>query len=131
MANRISTNDQVVVIAGKDKGKRGRVLRLTKDRERAVVEGLNIVVRHRKANPQEPARGGRTEMEAPIHVSNLMPWSDKDDKGVRVRFEMDGDEKVRVSCASGEKIVAAAAPVEKAAKADKKSDDADEEKGED
>ena len=128
MANRISTNDQVVVIAGKDKGKRGRVLRLTKDRERAVVEGVNIVVRHRKANPQDPARGGRTEMEAPIHVSNLMPWSDKDGKGVRVRFEMDGDSKVRVSAASGEKIVAASAPV---AEKDKSDKDNDEEKGED
>ena len=127
MAHRIRTDDQVVVIAGKDKGKRGRVLRLTKDRERAVVEGVNIVVRHRKANPQEPAKGGRTEMEAPVHVSNLMPWSDKDGKGVRVRFDMDGDTKVRVSAASGEKIVAGAAPVEKASKADK---DESEDKGE-
>lgn len=125
--------------AGKDKGKRGRVLRVTKDRERAVVEGINVVVRHRKANPQDPARGGRSEMEAPIHVSNLMPWSDKDGKGVRVRFEMDGEEKIRVSAASGEKIVAGAAPAaDKAEKSDKSKDkaageepDGDEEKGDD
>lgn len=130
MAQRITTNDQVVVIAGKDKGKRGRVLRLTKDRQRAVVEGINMSVRHRKANPQEPARGGRTEVEAPIHISNLMPWSDKDAKGVRVRFETDGQNKVRLSAASGEQIVAGAAPAEKADKS-KKADDSDEEKGDD
>ena len=131
MAQRITTNDQVVVIAGKDKGKRGRVLRLTKDRQRAVVEGINMSVRHRKANPQEPARGGRTEVEASIHISNLMPWSDKDGKGVRVRFEAEGKDKVRLSAASGEKIVAGAAPAEKADKSKKKADDSDEEKGDD
>ena len=66
------------------------------------------MVRHRRANPQNPQMGGRVETEAPIHISNVMPWSDAEGKGVRVRFEEAKDGKQRVSAASGKAISAAA-----------------------
>ncbi len=111
MAQRIKRGDIVVVIAGKDKGKRGRVVSMGRDADRIVVEGVNKVTRHLKRNPQNPSEGGRVEREAPIHISNVMPWSDKDEKGVRVRSGIDKGEKVRVSVASGEVIQAAASSI--------------------
>lgn len=108
MATRIKVGDQVVVTAGKDKGKRGRVMRILKDEDRVLVEGVNTIVRHRRRNPQNPNEGGRSESEGPIHVSNVMPWSDKDGKGVRVRMGEEKGKKIRLST-SGAKIVASTA----------------------
>lgn len=104
MAARIKKNDIVVITAGKDKGKRGRVISFTSDEERVVVEGVNKVTRHLRKNPQNPAEGGRKEQEAPIHISNVMPWSDKEGRGVRVRFQGEGKSKIRVSTKTGEAI---------------------------
>lgn len=105
MARRIKKDDEVVVIAGKDKGKRGRVLAVQYEKDRAVVEGVNMKTRHLRRNPQNPAEGGRVENEASIHLSNLMPWSDSDNKGVRVGFEDNKEgKKHRVSRASGAPI---------------------------
>jgi large subunit ribosomal protein L24 len=67
----IRRNDQVVVIAGKDRGKRGRVLRVLPERNRVVVEGINFVKRHTKPNPARNIKGGIAEREAPIHASNV------------------------------------------------------------
>ena len=67
---KIKTNDQVLVLAGKDKGKTGRVLRVLRKEERVVVEGVNIVKKHQKPNNANE-NGGIFEMEAPIHVSNV------------------------------------------------------------
>ncbi|MCB9831887.1 MAG: 50S ribosomal protein L24 [Planctomycetes bacterium] len=111
MAQRIKRGDIVVVIAGKDKGKRGRVVSVGRDAERIVVEGVNKVVRHLKRNPNNPSEGGRVEREAPIHISNVMPWSDKDQKGVRVRSGVDKGKKVRISAASGEVLRAASSSI--------------------
>ena len=95
--SRLKTQDEVVVIRGKDRGKRGRILRVLRAKNKVIVEGVNIVTRHLKRNPQNPQAGGRQERPAPIDASNVMPWSDADGKGVRVRSQGAGQEKRRVS----------------------------------
>ena len=120
MAARIKKDDIVVITAGKDKGKRGRVIAIFEDHDQVMVEGVNKVTRHLPKNPQNPSEGGRKEQEASIHISNVMPWSDKEQKGVRVRFEGEGKNKVRVSTKTGEPI--SSAPVA-AASDDKDADD--------
>ena len=72
MAARIRKDDIVVITAGKDKGKRGRVVSISADADRVVVEGVNMITRHLPKNPQNPSEGGRKEMEASIHISNVM-----------------------------------------------------------
>ncbi len=73
MKSHIKTGDMVVVISGSQKGKSGKVLQLVKSKQRALVEGLNMVQRHQKpTNPNDPLSGGIIEREASIHVSNLM-----------------------------------------------------------
>ena len=67
----IRKNDNVVVIAGRDRGKRGRVLRVVPDKTRVVVEGVNFVKRHTRPNPQRNIKGGIVEREATLHVSNV------------------------------------------------------------
>ena len=99
---RLRKDDQVVVIAGKDKGQRGKVLRVLVDRDRVVVEGINKVKRHQKATPKTPA--GIVEREASIHVSNVMLLDTKTDKPTRVRFEVKDGKKVRVAVKSGNVI---------------------------
>jgi len=85
---RIKKNDQVVVIAGKDRGAKGRVLRVLPARSMAIVERVNLVKRHTKQNPQKGVQGGILEKEAPVHLSNLMvvdPQSGKPTRIGRVR----------------------------------------------
>ena len=120
MAARIRKNDVVVVISGKDKGRRGVVLSVDPRSDMVLVEGINKVTRHRRANPQNPAQGGRIEREAPIRACKLMPWSDKDGKGVRVRFVEKDGQKARVSTKSGATLSATAPAVSEAAPAKKK-----------
>ena len=81
---KIKTNDQVLVLAGKDKGKTGRVLRVLRKEERVVVEGVNIVKKHQKPNNANE-NGGIFDMEAPIHVSNVkkIETNKKDTKKVK------------------------------------------------
>ncbi len=123
MATRIKVGDTVVVTAGKDKGKRGRVQRILKCKERCIVEGVNKVTRHKRRDPQNPSAGGRVEGEAALHISNVMPWSDKDGKGVRVRMGEQKGKKVRLSVASGDVLTAApAVAVDENAKSKKKKD---------
>ena len=71
LASPIRRNDNVVVTTGKDRGKRGRVLRVVPDKNRVVVEGVNIIKRHTKANPQRNIKGGVVEREAAVHASNV------------------------------------------------------------
>ena len=97
MPARIRTQDEVVVTTGRDKGKRGRVLSILTKKGKVVVEGVNIVTRHLKRNPANPAAGGRTEKPAPIPMSKVMLWSPSDSKGVRVRMSGTGREKHRVA----------------------------------
>lgn len=96
----VKKGDQVVVIAGNDRGKRGRVLRVLPREGRVIVEGVNIRVKHLRktqANPQ----GGRVEHEFPIAAANVLLWSDKAGKGVRVRHEIRDKRKVRVGIPCG------------------------------
>lgn len=100
---KIKRNDNVVVIAGKDKGARGRVLRVLADKQRILVENVGKIKKHVKPNPQQNIKGGIAEQESPIHISNVM-LVDADGKKTRVGSRVDGDKKVRVSRASGSDI---------------------------
>jgi len=97
LASPVRKNDNVIVIAGRDRGKRGRVLRVLPDKGRVVVEGVNFVKKHTRANPQRNIKGGIIEHEAPVHASNVQivcPECGKTtraghrrlDDGTRVRF---------------------------------------------
>ena len=106
---RVKKDDLVRVIAGKDRGKDGRVLKVLTDRDKVVVEGRNMVTKHLR--PQTSAvnpDGGRVRMEAPIHISNVMPICPGCDEAVRVGYELeDADDqrsKTRVCRACGEKF---------------------------
>ena len=103
-ARKIRADDEVVVTTGKDRGKRGRVLRVLTKHDRIIVEGVNLVTRHLKRNPQNPQAGGRVHRPGAIAMSNVALWSDSDGKGVRVRITGTGKEKARVSAKSGATI---------------------------
>ncbi len=94
----IRRNDTVRVLAGKNKGRSGRVLRVLPSEGRAIVEGVNFVRKHTKANPQKNIKGGILEREAPVDVSNLMPVCAECGKPTRVGHKvLDDGKKVR-SC---------------------------------
>jgi large subunit ribosomal protein L24 len=102
MAMKIKKGDNVEVISGKDAGRRGRVLRVDVDRQRAVVEGVNMIKRHTRPNPQRRVQGGIVEREAPIHVSNLMVVSPDSGHTTRVGFKiLEDGSKVRVAKVDG------------------------------
>ena len=99
MPARIRKDDQVVVITGKDRGARGKVLKVLD--ERVIVEGVNRVKRHQKPNQRHP-QGGIIEKEASIHVSNVMPLDSKSDKPTRVKIGTGKDgRRVRIAAKSG------------------------------
>ena len=102
MAAKIKKGDRVVVLAGKDKGRQGAVLKVLPKEERVVVEGLNIAQRHTKPSQGDP-QGGIKNKEAPIHVSNVA-LVDSKGKPTRVGFKIDGDKKVRIAKTTGEVI---------------------------
>ncbi|MFC0387825.1 50S ribosomal protein L24 [Muricoccus vinaceus] len=103
MAAKIRKGDRVQVLTGKDKGKRGEVLSVLPEANRAVVQGVNMVKRHTKPQGMNQP-GGIQEKEASIDLSNLALIDPKSDKPTRVGFRIDGDKKVRVAKASGEVI---------------------------
>ena len=101
---KIKKGDHVIVLAGRDKGKHGEVMKMLPKESRAVVRGVNVVRRHTKQSAQSPD-GGIISKEAPIHVSNLAIEDPKDGKPTRVGFKvLDDGRKVRVSKRSGEVI---------------------------
>ena len=101
--NRIKKGDQVIVTAGKDKGKKGDVVRVAGDK--VVVSNINIVKRHTKPNPQAGQAGGVIEREAPIHISNVMPFNPATGKGGRVATKvLEDGRRLRVFRSSGEAI---------------------------
>ena len=104
MAIKIRKGDTVMVIAGDDKGKTGRVLAVDEAKRRVIIEKVNFVKRHTKARSQTQ-QGGILEKEAPIHLSNVMLYDPKAGKGVRVgvRFTKDG-KRERVSRATGDTL---------------------------
>src|SRR5664280_273280 len=93
---KIKRNDTVEVIAGKDKGKRGRVLRILADKDRLLVEHVMMIKKHVKPNPQRNIKGGIAEQESSIHVSNVMLVDAERDKP-RVGAKVEGEKRVRVS----------------------------------
>jgi large subunit ribosomal protein L24 len=99
---KIRKGDKVVVLAGKDKGRTGEVLRVMPKEDRAVVRGINIVIRHQRQTQSQ--EGGLIRKEAPIHLSNLAVADPKDGKPTRVGFKMEGENKVRFAKRSGETI---------------------------
>jgi large subunit ribosomal protein L24 len=109
MPARIKSGDEVIVVGGKDRGKKGKVLRVEPDRGRLYVEGLNIVKRHQR--PQQVAGaqrseqvGGVIEKEGPIHLSNVMLVDPKDGKPTRVGVEIKDGQRYRVAKRSGTRI---------------------------
>ena len=101
--NRIKKGDQVIVTAGKDKGKKGDVVRVAGDK--VVVSNINIIKRHTKPNPQAGQPGGVIEREAPIHISNVMLFNPASGKGERVGVKvLEDGRKLRVFRSSGEAL---------------------------
>jgi large subunit ribosomal protein L24 len=103
---KVRTDDQVIVIAGKDKGKTGRVLRVDRKAEKVFVEGLNMIKRHQRPNPARPnAQVGVIEREAGIHVSNVAIADPKDHKPTRVGMQRDSNgRRMRVTKRSGSEL---------------------------
>lgn len=99
----IKKNDTVVIMTGKNKGAKGKVLFAFPKTTKVIVEGVNMVTKHKKPN-RKVQQGGIVHQEAPIHVSNVMLLDPKTKTPTRVRFEMRNDKKVRVSVKSGEVI---------------------------
>ena len=93
--NRLVVGTEVIVVRGNDKGKRGKISRLLKDKDRVVVEGVNTVKRHLKPTPQR--NGGILQVEAAFPVSHVMPVDPESGKPTRVRAKVEGDKKQRIA----------------------------------
>ncbi len=100
---KIKKGDQVAIIAGKDRGKRGTVVRVFPAQDKVVVDGVNIVKRHQKKK-KENEKGERIEMAAPVHVSNVQLVDAASGKLTRVGYRIEGGEKVRVAKKSGKAV---------------------------
>ncbi|RLQ21266.1 50S ribosomal protein L24 [Seongchinamella sediminis] len=100
---KIKRDDEVIILAGKDKGKRGKVRKVL-DNGKVIVAGINMMKKHTKPNPQAGVAGGIVEREAPIQVSNVAIFNPATGKGDRVGFKVEGDSKVRIFKSSGEAI---------------------------
>ena len=100
---KIKRDDEVIVLAGKDKGKRGKVRQVLTD-NRVIVAGINMVKKHTRPNPQAGVAGGIVEREAPIQVSNVAIFNPDSNKADRVGFKVEGDTKVRIFKSTGEAI---------------------------
>ncbi len=95
MAVRIRKNDVVVVVSGDHRGAQGKVLQIDHKKQSVVVEGVNMVYRHVRPTRRNP-QGGRIQKEAPIHLSNVLPYDAGAGKGLRVHFEVERDEHGKV-----------------------------------
>jgi large subunit ribosomal protein L24 len=104
MPSRIRTDDQVIVIGGKDRGKRGKVLRVDPKKERVYVEGLNMIKRHQRPSQTTGQGGGVIEREGPIHISNVMLIDPKDGKPTRVGVEFQDGRRLRIARRSGARL---------------------------
>jgi len=100
---KIKRDDEIIVIAGRDKGKRGKVTKVMAD-NRLLVGGINIVKKHQRPNPQAGVPGGIIEMEAPIQVSNVAIFNPATKKADRVGFKVEDGKKVRVYKSTGEVV---------------------------
>lgn len=99
----IKKGDNVIVLAGRDKGKTGKVQQVIKDDNRAIVENVNLVTRSTKPSAANP-QGGLVKKEAPIHISNISLIDPKSGKATRVAIKHDGKNVIRIAKKSGEEI---------------------------
>ncbi|MGI9185594.1 MAG: 50S ribosomal protein L24 [Solirubrobacteraceae bacterium] len=106
MPARIRTDDDVIIISGKDRGKTGKVLRVDPKKQRVYVEGLNIVKRHQRPTQTASGQqaGGVIEREGPVHVSNVMLVDPKDGKPTRVGIEIADGKRLRIAKRSGARL---------------------------
>ena len=100
---KIKRDDEVIIIAGRDKGKRGTVRQIL-DTGKLIVSGVNMIKKHTKPNPQAGVAGGIVEQEAPIQASNLAVFNSKSGKGERVGYRVEDGKKVRVFKPSGDLV---------------------------
>ena len=101
---KVRSDDQVIVISGKDRGKTGRVLRVDPKNERVYVEGLNIVKRHTRPRPGSTDPGGIVEREGPIHISNVMLVDPQDNTPSRVGITRENGKRFRVLKKTGNRL---------------------------
>ena len=104
MPARIRRDDEVVLLAGKDRGRSGKVLRVDPAAGKVVVEGCNMVKRHQRPRPGTTDPGGIIEREAPVQLSNVALIDPEDNRPTRVRFEDQDGVRVRVAVRSGERV---------------------------
>ena len=100
---KIRKNDTVIVLSGEDRGKTGKVLKVLVEKQRALVEGVNIMTKSTKPNAKNP-QGGFVKQEAPIHISNLSLIDPKSGKATRVAIKHEGKNVIRIAKKSGEEI---------------------------
>ncbi len=100
---KIKTGDQVMVMSGKDRGKKGKILKVLRDKDRVIVEGVNIVKKRIKPSAENP-QGGIVEKEAPIHISNVMLVDPKTGAPTRVGYRFEDGKKIRFAKKSGQQI---------------------------
>ena len=103
---KIKSGDEVIVIAGKSKGQRGKVTKVLIDSDKVIVEGANLVKKHQRPNPQLGVQGGIVEKEAPLHISNVAIFNAQTGKADRVGIKTleDGKSRVRIFKSTGEQI---------------------------
>jgi len=104
MAAKIRRGDEVIVLAGKDKGKRGKVLSVVTESGRIFVEGINLIKKHQKPVPQLNQAGGIVEKEASIDVSNVAIYNSETSKADRVGFKIEDGKKLRIFKSTGKTI---------------------------
>jgi large subunit ribosomal protein L24 len=106
--SKIKKGDEVVVITGKDKGRRGKVAQVLVEAGKVIVEGVNVAKKHQRGNPNAGVAGGIVEKEMPVDVSNVAIWNAKTGKGDRVGFKFEGEgekrRKVRVFKSNSELV---------------------------
>lgn len=103
--NRIKKGDEIIVITGKDKGRRGTVIRVNEEDDRVLIEGINIVKKHQKPNPNAGVQGGIVDEEREIHVSNVMLYNSVTNKGDRIGIKtLEDGRKVRFFKSSNEVV---------------------------
>lgn len=100
---KIKKGDQVIVLAGGDKGKKGEVVRVIPEKNRAVVQSLNMIKKHTKPSANNP-QGGIVEMEAPIHISNLAIVDPESGEATKLGYRIEDDKKVRFAKKSGKTV---------------------------
>ena len=100
----IKSDDEVVVIAGKDKGRRGKILKVISEKGKVLVSGVNMAKKHVRPNPQKNVQGGIVEQEAAMDISNVAIYNPNTEKADRIGYKTEDGKKVRVFKSNGEQI---------------------------